>query len=427
MGAPRYLLAALPLALAAALPVVAADASAPAGRQFQGRLASGADYLIEVPANWNGSLLLFSHGYSRGPTNVPKLVARDETAQLLARGYALAASSYAVPGWAVEEAVPDQLATLDAFNAAVGKPRRTYAWGSSMGGLVTAALMERAPERFDGALMLCASAGGTLGMMNAAFDGAWALRALAAPNGALSPLLTSGGEAMKADLAGWQALLDAEQATPLGRARIALAATLAQVPVVDAGGVALAEPAARQKALYQGFIPATLLPRDDQTRRAGGNFSWNTDVDYARLLKLSGQADFVRALYREAGRDLDADLALLAAAPRVAADAPARDYMARHYVPHGRVKAPVLLMQTVADPVTLVEMTADYGQRVRRVSGADMAREVYIGRVGHCNFNSAETVAALLALDQRRESGAWSLNIPASVPFTPAPFLRTTP
>jgi hypothetical protein len=240
-------------------------------------------------------------------------------------------------------------------------------------------------------------------------------------------LLISSGEALKADLAGWQALLDAQQGTPLGRARIALAATLAQVPVVDASGAIPADPARQQQALYQGFIGATMLPRDDQTRRAGGNFSWNTGVDYAQLVAISGRADFLRALYLAAGSDLDADLAQLARAPRVAADGPARDYMARHYAPTGRVSSPVLLMQTVADPVTLVEMTADYGQRIRRESGAQMAREVYIGRVGHCNFESAETVAALVALDQRRGSGAWSLNIPASLPFTPAPFLRASP
>ena len=27
----------------------------------------GADYLIEVPANWNGGLVVFAHGIQRGP------------------------------------------------------------------------------------------------------------------------------------------------------------------------------------------------------------------------------------------------------------------------------------------------------------------------------------------------------------------------
>ena len=53
---------------------------------------------------------------------------------------------------------------------------------------------------------------------------------------------------------------------------------------------------------------------------AGGNFSWNTGVDYRRQLAASGNAQQVRALYRAAGLDLDADLGRLEAAPRIAAD-----------------------------------------------------------------------------------------------------------
>lgn len=52
----------------------------------------------------------------------------------------------------------DRLATLDAFAATIGKPAHTYAWGSSMGGLAPIALMEQAPGRFEGALVICASA-----------------------------------------------------------------------------------------------------------------------------------------------------------------------------------------------------------------------------------------------------------------------------
>ncbi|GAB3469530.1 alpha/beta hydrolase [Massilia terrae] len=406
----------------AALPLAAAVADAP--RHIEGRLASGATYVFDVPANWNGSLLLFSHGYARGPDNPARNVARNEKDALLAEGYALAGSSYARTGWAIEDAVPDQLATLDAFAGAVGKPKRTYAWGSSMGGLVTVALVERAPERFDGALVMCASAGGTVGMMNAALDGPWVLRTLAAPDAALPVLLTSSGTQMRADLAAWQGLLDAQQATPAGRARIALAATLAQVPAWSADAV---DDAARQHLLYQRFIPATMLPRDEQDRVAGGNSSWNAGVDYGAMLARSGQEGFVRNLYREAGLDLDADLARLAGAPRIKADPPAVDYMRRFYAPSGKVRSPVLLMQSAGDPVTLVEMTGDYAQRVRAASGDAMVREVYLGKNGHCGFEPNETLAAIRSLVRRRESGQWKVAVPGQLDWRPAPFLRHWP
>ena len=53
---------------------------------------------------------------------------------------------------------------------------------------------------------------------------------------------------------------------------------------------------------------------------AGGNPSWNHDVDYRRLLDQSGLAELVRAQYRKAELSLDADLDALAKAPRIAAD-----------------------------------------------------------------------------------------------------------
>jgi alpha-beta hydrolase superfamily lysophospholipase len=408
--------------LLAAVPLAPGAAEAP--RHLEGRLSSGATWVFDVPAAWNGKLLLFSHGYARGPDNPPRNVAGDEKEALLAAGYALAGSSYARTGWAVEDAIPDQLATLDAFAAAVGKPARTYAWGSSMGGLVTIALVERAPARFDGALVMCASAGGTVGMMNAALDGPWMLRSLAAPDAPLPVLLTSSGEQMRKDLAAWRALLDAQQATPSGRARIALAATLAQVPWWTPQP---ADDAARLRLLADGFLPATMLPREEQTQRAGGNASWNTGIDYAVLLERSGQSDFVRRMYADAGLDLAADLARLARAPRVAADDRAVEYMRRFYAPTGKVAAPVLLLQAANDPVTLVEMTGDYAQRVRERSGDGMVRAAYLGQTGHCNFTQDQTLGAIDALVRRSEGGQWHVALPRQVDYRPAPFLRHWP
>src|SRR4030088_2842767 len=105
-----------------------------------GTLADGATFLIEVPSPWNGTMLLYSHGYvTPGAPNGAQDVGDPATrAFLLANGFALAGSSYAHTGWAIQEALPDQIAVLDAFAALVGAPRRTVAWGHSLGGMVTA-------------------------------------------------------------------------------------------------------------------------------------------------------------------------------------------------------------------------------------------------------------------------------------------------
>src|ERR1700680_3584664 len=68
-----------------------------------GSLADGATYLIEVPANWNGTLFLYSHGYViPGSANPAKDVGDPFTRFfMLSGGYALAGSSYAPPGRAI--------------------------------------------------------------------------------------------------------------------------------------------------------------------------------------------------------------------------------------------------------------------------------------------------------------------------------------
>ncbi|WP_432816214.1 hypothetical protein [Streptomyces vilmorinianum] len=139
--------AATTVAAALVLALTAAAPSQPPPRHLTGTHASGAAYEIDVPARWNGTVLLLSHGYRPSGAPNPATDAPDEAtrALLLDSGYALAGSSYASTGWAVEQAVPDQLGTLDAFTRRIGEARRTIAWGESYGGPVTTAIAERHP------------------------------------------------------------------------------------------------------------------------------------------------------------------------------------------------------------------------------------------------------------------------------------------
>ena len=147
-----------------------------------GAFADGAKFLIEVPANWNGTLLLYSHGYvTPGSANPATDVGDPATrAFLLANGFALAGSSYATTGWAIHEALPDQIAVLDQFKATVGTPKRTIAWGHSLGGIITAGLIQRFPERFDAALPMCGVLSGGVATWNQALDSAFAFKTLVA-------------------------------------------------------------------------------------------------------------------------------------------------------------------------------------------------------------------------------------------------------
>src|ERR1700739_2586389 len=82
-----------------------------------GMLPDGATYLIEVPPNWNGILFLYSHGYVVPGSKNPAQDVGDPATRvfMLSSGFALAGSSYATTGWAIEQALPDQIAVLDVF------------------------------------------------------------------------------------------------------------------------------------------------------------------------------------------------------------------------------------------------------------------------------------------------------------------------
>src|SRR5260370_20404902 len=149
-----------------------------------GTLADGATYLIEVPANWNKTLFLYSHGYVP-PHPRPQTLqdARDvgdpfTRGFMLSHGFALAGSSYATTGWAIEDALRDQIAVLDVFNQVAGPPKRTIAWGHSLGGIITAGLIQRHPGRFDGALPMCGVLSGGVATWNTALDSEFAFKNL---------------------------------------------------------------------------------------------------------------------------------------------------------------------------------------------------------------------------------------------------------
>jgi hypothetical protein len=128
----------------------------------------GAGYQVEVPAAWNGKLVMYAHGYAgEGATlNVgPPSIRR----YLIENGYAWAASSYSKNSYDVRAGVEDTNALALAFNqiaAARGRPlpapTRLYITGHSMGGHITGAAIEeetyataRNKVRYHGAAPMC--------------------------------------------------------------------------------------------------------------------------------------------------------------------------------------------------------------------------------------------------------------------------------
>src|SRR5438309_4086524 len=144
---------------------------------------AGARFQVQVPQPWNGTLVLYSHGYMRSGGPAPDLPADAPDAAtrqwLLEHGYALAASGYSKQGWAVQQAFHDQVALLDRFSGlGFGRPTRVVAWGDSMGGLITAGLVQLHPDRFAGAIPMCGVVAGATGMWNQLLDVEFVFRTL---------------------------------------------------------------------------------------------------------------------------------------------------------------------------------------------------------------------------------------------------------
>jgi pimeloyl-ACP methyl ester carboxylesterase len=419
-------------------------------RTITGTLHDGATYLIQVPARWNGTLVLYSHGYvTPGSPNPATDVGDPLTGRwLLSHGYALAGSSYATTGWALQQAIPDQLSTLNTFDRRVGEPTRTIAWGHSLGGMITAALLQLAPERFTAALPMCGVLAGGVGTWNQGLDSALAVQQLLGPTSGLQVVNITNPTA---NLGIAETLFATAQATAQGRARIALASALADVP--GWFDPASPEPAptdyVTQEAnqfLWETQVdgPFAFALRAELEARAGGNVSWTTGVNFTTQLARSSDDAEVRALYSAAGLSMSADLATLQASSPIAADPAAVKYLTKYIVFNGDLDRPALTLHTTGDGLVVNQDEQAYRNVAQDAGDGQMLREGYVHRAGHCTFTPAETIAAFKALIHRVNTGMWgdstaaddleaaaaalgpTYNIapPAFIAFQPTRFLR---
>ena len=129
-------------------------AAAESPGRYEGVLLD-ARYIIEVPAQWNGGLVMFAHGYDGEGEGTG--TARDSPmAHHLGRhGYAWAASGYRARGYRPDWFLLDLLALKAHFINRFGPPRWTVVHGQSMGGHVAISSIELHPEEYRGALIEC--------------------------------------------------------------------------------------------------------------------------------------------------------------------------------------------------------------------------------------------------------------------------------
>lgn len=396
--------------LAVALPAAPAFA---ATDEYSGTLPNGAEWSFAVPDDWNGTVLLYSHGYRptfAGSANPAQIAPNGATEDLLLdMGYALVGSGYAERGWALTTAVDDQLDSLDAALDVSGiEPEHILAYGTSMGGLVTGRIAETAGDVIEGALPTCGLMEGGVDLNNYQLDAAHAINQLIDPEHDIQ--IEGYGETdVFSAFAATGALLGAvgaAQATPEGQARNALAAALFHLPGDDSGSLE-----EWQQSMYDlltqtiGFVTAG---RYDIETAAGGNATWNAGVDYAKLFQKSADRKLVAKLYKEAGLDLKADLALLTETADIEADPGSVEALFGHSGLTGDLQMPVMSLHTTVDILAPVQVEQEYAEDVRGQGDKALLRQMLVERDGHCAFTPAEIAAGIVVLEERVVTGRWS-------------------
>ena len=391
---------------------------------------NGAAYEIVLPDEWNGTLLLYSHGYRSAFPAPPDFAPIDSTAEpapgwasgdrevgdaLLARGYALAGSAYSANGWAVAEGVSAGVDVISYFSDSIAEPSRVLAWGDSLGGLVTANLAE-IPGLLDGAAPMCGVLAGPVLNFDLAADVTLAAQLTVLPD---LPLSLPGGyeDSVRALEPALRTLLEIAENPADPRAGVLLAiGAMAQAPD-QTRSFDGATPSSRLSAVIEGIVTAIsfgTLARYEFDQRVGEP-SISSDpsaflarIDPEELAGIEKEFPGTTAALEESWQGAD---------PLVATDA-ARAAAAELGTITGALKVPVLTLHTAADSLVIVANQSVYRDQViaagagdQLVTGITLAPATYPQDpgapygAGHCNFPSQTRLGVISALDSWLDSG----------------------
>ena len=157
MSPRRAIVAVLALALSLLVPrgwLDAPRAQPPRAAISRSGVLGGAEYLIEVPENWRGGLVVFAHGIQRGP-GPGSVTALPIGGHVADAGHAWIASGYRAREYQPHLFIEDLVALRELFLKEFGRPRWTIIYGQSMGGHIVVASLELRPGLYQGGLAEC--------------------------------------------------------------------------------------------------------------------------------------------------------------------------------------------------------------------------------------------------------------------------------
>jgi pimeloyl-ACP methyl ester carboxylesterase len=387
---------------------------------------SGAKYKIEMPATWNGTLLLWSHGYRNAQPSPPEFLPVDTSAEdapspataqmLLTQGYALAGSSYASNGWAVQDGVKAGEELHDFFASKVGTPRRTYVWGASLGGLITQLISEKHGDWVTGAAPECGAVAGTTENLDGALAIAYLVKTLIDPTlkitgyASAQEAIAAFQQATKAVVAAAQDVAGGGTAKVVAIAAIGHLAT--QTRTYDAHD-AVSQISAKAEEMLSALGFSTFGQQEFATR-VGGQGLDITGIDFSASV-----TDADRQSVEAFGGNLDALLAQLKAGSRPVVDDSARAAAIEQGETTGRVKHPTVTLHDEQDPLVIVQNERVLGDRFYKTGNVANLTQLFTKPpatyaapapygAGHCNFTDSEQVGLVATLDHWVRTGTRS-------------------
>ena len=400
--------AALAASLLVAAPTVASanpvcDGKVPV-QTCGGATSDGAPYAMMVPANFNGTVYLYSHGYRPNvpvPAGIPGYGGYTVTntpqpgpnatviGALLAKGYGVVGSGFARQGWNADSAIKTNVELVGLFKKQFTKTTKVVAWGESLGGFITQALAEKHADLFSAAAPLCMASDITP-LMTMAGDALWGIKTFFDPTikggnysagaagyaeamGDLVKVFTAIGALQAAFAANpstpaWPAtskVPDAIKAIP-SRSALVLVALMSGIPMqsanFDSTSAPAGLPAANALSFQLAINPAfaalqnvanaaalAVLATHDLELQAGGAVFDNTNTNYSARV---AEEQFAWASALSGTSGTAGLLSVLAASPRAKAN-PAAVAKLKTLTSHsGKVEIPTILFTGVADPIT---------------------------------------------------------------------------
>lgn len=359
-------------------------------RCWRGGTTQGAFYWVAIPKDWNGSLVVHSHGGPR--TGTPEIDDPVEDLQRFAvtlrEGYAWIGSTYRRGGYGVRMAAEDTDIVRRMFWTLFGKPKRTILHGQSWGGNVAAktaelyALDAEGGRNYDGVML-------TSGVLA---GGTRAYRFRADLRAVYQYYCRNHPRPGETQYPVWQGL-------PAG-ARMTRAELTARVNACTG----LDKPADRrspeQVAALRNILAVTKVPEAQLV----AHLAWATNLFQDMVQeRLGGRNPFDNSRTIYAGSDDDA--ALNAGVERFTADPAAVAQLAYDADLSGLIMLPTVTIHGIDDPTAFVSMEAAYRETVDRAGRSDLLVQTYVREAEHSKLSTPQYAALLEGLSNWIETG----------------------